>query len=314
MAKTKDKSAKRVPKDFIKPLNMNGLKGRMMYLPAPKNKKREILFVYGHHSSLERWWGLVQDLNQYGAVTMPDLPGFGGMQSFYRIGKIPDIDTMADYMASFIKLRYKRKTVTIIGLSYGFVIATRMIQRYPDLAKKVNLIISVVGFAHHDDFVFKKSRYNIYVAASRFFSFRLPALFFRNVLLHPSVLRLAYAHTHNAKSKFEGLPKAKQRENMDFEIHLWHSNDLRTHMYTSYDFLRVDNCKKPIDMPLWHIAVPADQYFDAESVEQHLKLIYNKVNIAVADVDNHAPSIIAEAEEAAPLIPTKIRRLLARQP
>jgi pimeloyl-ACP methyl ester carboxylesterase len=103
--------------------------------------------VYGHHSSLERWWGVVQDLNQYGGVTMPDLPGFGGMQSLYKIGEKPDVDTLADYLAAFVKLRYKRRRVTIAGLSFGFVVATRMLQRYPDLVKKVDLLISVAGFA-----------------------------------------------------------------------------------------------------------------------------------------------------------------------
>ena len=52
--------------DYIYPLKMNGLRGRMLRMPPPAGKKREILYVYGHHSSLERWWGLVQELNQYG--------------------------------------------------------------------------------------------------------------------------------------------------------------------------------------------------------------------------------------------------------
>ncbi len=64
------------PADYIAPLNMNGMQGRMLRMPAPKSYKREILFIYGHHSSLERWFGFSQVLNRYGAVTMPDLPGF----------------------------------------------------------------------------------------------------------------------------------------------------------------------------------------------------------------------------------------------
>src|SRR5262245_54981731 len=103
MAKTSDS-----PADYIAPLYINGMSGRMLRMPAPAKRNREILFVYGHHSTLERWWGLIQDLNQYGAVTVPDLPGFGGMDSLYGIGKTPDLDTMADYLAAFVKLHYKR--------------------------------------------------------------------------------------------------------------------------------------------------------------------------------------------------------------
>ena len=70
--------------DYIQPLNMNGLTGRMLRAPATrKNAKREMLLLYGHHALLERWWGLVENLQEFGAVTMPDLPGFGGMDICY---------------------------------------------------------------------------------------------------------------------------------------------------------------------------------------------------------------------------------------
>src|SRR3982750_849342 len=186
--------AKKLPKnpaDYIVPLNINGLDGRMLHMPAPKNKpsNKEILFVYGHHSSLERWWGLAQVLNRYGAVTMPDLPGFGGMDSFYTIGKKPTIDNLADYLAAFIKLRYKRKKVVIAGMSFGFVVATRMLQRYPELTKKVTLLISIVGFAHKEDFTFSKPRYYGYLWGTRILSRKSPSTFFRYVVLHPYILR-----------------------------------------------------------------------------------------------------------------------------
>ncbi len=152
------------------PLNMNGLQGRMLRLPAPPSKKRDILFVYGQHSTLERWWGLIQELNRYGSVTVPDLPGYGGMDSLYKIGKSPTFDELADYLAAFVKLRYKRGRITIVGLSIGFAVVTRMLQRYPDLAKRVDLLVSVVGLAHHDDFVLSKSRQNFMSGVRGFLS------------------------------------------------------------------------------------------------------------------------------------------------
>src|ERR1044072_6623658 len=131
------------PSDYIMPLNMNGLQGRVRHTPAPKNRQCEMLFVYGHHSSLARWFGLMQNLNRYAAVTMPDLPGFGGMDSFYKIGEEATLDNLADYLAAFVKMRYKRRRVTIAGMSLGFVIVTRMLQRYPDLTKKVDMVVSL---------------------------------------------------------------------------------------------------------------------------------------------------------------------------
>jgi pimeloyl-ACP methyl ester carboxylesterase len=148
--------------DYIEPLHINGMAGRMLYLPAKKKQNRDILVIYGHHSSLERWWGLVQNFNDFASVTMPDLPGFGGMDSFHSIGKQATLDNFADYMASFITLRYRRKKVTIVGISFGFLVATRMLQRYPELTKKVDVLVSAMGFMHADNFKFSPARYRFY--------------------------------------------------------------------------------------------------------------------------------------------------------
>src|SRR5690349_7083121 len=134
------KTAKQ-PADYILPLYMNGLEGRMLRLPPKKGQTREVLFVYGQHSSLERWWGLAQALNQYGAVTIADLPGFGGMTSLYKIGQEANIDNLADYLAAFFKLKYRRKKVAVAGMSLGFVIVTRMLQRYPALTKNIDMLV-----------------------------------------------------------------------------------------------------------------------------------------------------------------------------
>lgn len=302
------------PADYIVPLNINGLDGRMLHMPPPKGKTREILFVYGHHSSLERWWGVIQVLNRYTAVTMPDLPGFGGMDSFYKIGKKPTIDNMADYLAAFIKLRYKRKKVVIAGMSYGFVIATRMLQRYPELTKRVDLLISIVGFAHRDDFAFSKMRHKAYLNGSRVAYHQPIPTIFRYLALNKHVLRAVYARTHNARNKFKD---AKSRAEFDYlmevEIGLWHDNDVQTWLYTTAEFLDLDNCQTRVNLPLWHVTVDEDRYFDHSVVEQHLKVIFKDVKVIETKLGNHAPSIIADEKAAAPLIPPKLRQVLRRK-
>ncbi len=304
------------PADYIVPLNINGLDGRMLRMPAPKSKQaadKEILFVYGHHSSLERWWGLCQVLNRYAAVTVPDLPGFGGMDSFYSIGKKPTIDNLADYLAAFIKLRYRRKKVVIAGLSFGFVIVTRMLQRYPELTGKVTMLVSIVGFAHHDDFTFSKPRYYGYLTGCQLFSRKLPSTFFRYVVLHPYILRNFYGRTHNAKHKFAQAINDDELELLkDVEVGLWHDNDVRTWAYTTIEFLRFDNCQVRVNLPLWHVSAKADHYFDNHLVEQHMRVIFSEFNGVEIDVKNHAPSVIADQKAAAALIPLKLRNALRR--
>lgn len=308
MAKTSKQAA-----DYIVPLNMNGLEGRMLRMPPPKDYEgREMLIVYGHHSSLERWWGLAQNFNKYGGVTMPDLPGFGGMESLYKIGKVPDLDAMADYLASFVKWRYKRQKVTIIGLSYGFIVATRMLQRYPALVKKVDILVSAVGFSHQDDFVFSKTRMTLYRLGTKFFSHRPFPFLFRYVALDPFVLRTVYHRTFNAKKKFAGVDEETMQRMMDMEIVLWHSNDVRTYLKTAYDMLTVDNCGKQVDLPVWHIGASTDQYFHPNLIEQHMRIIFSDFKPFLNDNLRHAPSVIATAKESASFIPPAVRKELQK--
>lgn len=305
------------PAQFITPLNMNGLQGRMLRLPAAKGCKtpnREFLVVYGHHAMLERWWGVVQNFGAYGNVTMPDLPGFGGMDSFYKLGQKPTIDSLADYLASFIKLRFKRGRITIVGISFGFVVATRMLQRYPDIAKRVNVAISCVGFAHHDDFVFTKQRLLWYRWASWVASLPPLPFLFNKLLLNRLALRYAYTKTHNARHKFEAAA-AQSPEVFDAvletEVKLWHDNHLRTHLYTTYEFLGVDNCQKRVAVPVWHVHAKNDYYFNNQVVEQHMRIIFKEYVGIELNLHSHAPSVNATKKEAAEFIPAKLRRLLS---
>jgi pimeloyl-ACP methyl ester carboxylesterase len=299
------------PADYIQPLYINGLNGRILHMPAPKaHADREILVIYGHHSTIERWWGLAQTFNRYGAVTMPDLPGFGGMESLYKLGQAPSLDNMADYLAAFMKWRYKRRHVVVVGLSYGFLVVTRMLQRYPELTGRVDFLVSAVGFAHHDDFIFSRQRMRWYRLASNVVATPSVSFLFRYTALSPWVLRQAYHRTFNAKKKFEGVEGEEFDRIMDMEVKLWHMNDVRTHMYTTYTMLTVDNCRSQVNLDLWHVYASDDQYFDAHLVEQHLKVIFTHVHMAKNKSLRHTPSVIATAEEASDMIPVQVRRAL----
>lgn len=292
--------------NFIVPLDMNGLRGRMLHLPSAQSKSTEILFIYGQHSSLERWWGLIRYLSHFGAVTVPDLPGLGGMESFYKINQKPTLDNFADYLAAFMKMRYRHKKVVVIGLSFGFVIVTRMLQRYPELTKKIILLVSLVGFAHKDDFSFSRRRLIYYRGVTTILSYQLPAFIFRRLALNRAVLGTIYS-----------IPKAVNiKDHEDYklrkqvEVWLWQNNDLRTQAAATAEFLELDNCFKQIDLPLWHIMAEIDQYFDSHRTEQHMRIIFKNVNIAHSKRLKHAPSVVADEAEAMKLIPAELRRVM----
>lgn len=296
---------------YIFSLNINSLEGRMLKLPSQKRKKSEILFIYGHHSNIERWTGLIEVLSDFGNVTVPDLPGFGGMDSFYKIHKKPTIDNYADYLATFIKLRFSNKKICIVGLSFGFVVVTRMLQRHKNLIGKVELLVSIVGFTHKDDFTFSRSRVNSYLTSTTIFSGYFSSKIFRYLFLNKFTLRKIYSKTHNAKHKFKNINSVDEFNRLiNFEIELWHCNDVRTWMYTTNEFLKLDNCDRRIELPVWHVMTKKDNYFDNKIVEQHMKIIFTDFNNSVSNSDNHAPSVILNKRSAQKLVPNKLKNQL----
>lgn len=295
---------------YIASLNVNGLQGRVLRLPVSNSKRREILFVYDRHASLEKWWPLLKQLGQFGAVTAPDLPGFGGMDSLYSIGQKADLNTLADYLASFVKLRYSRRRLSIVGVGYGFVVVTRMLQRYPDLAKKVDVTISIGGFVHQDDLRITRRRKWYYLLTTQLLSYALPAMLFRNIALHPLAVRFWYTHklrTMPATTIAEQKRKAYLTKQ---ETILWHVSDVRTAMQSLRNGLRLDNCTAQIGLPVWHIQSPHDRLYDAHKIEQHLNIAYQSATLIYTNQSAATLEMRDIPDSMSILLPKQARKLL----
>jgi len=290
----------------------------MLRMP-PLGKKREILFIYGHHSSLERWFGVAQYFNKYGGVTIPDLPGFGGMDPLYKIGKRPTLDEMADYLAAFIKLRFKRQKFTLVGLSLGFMIIIRTLQKYPELAGKVDMLVSFAGFSHHDDFRFSRRTFLMWRWGSSFFSHYLSAAFLKHVAFKRPFILAGYAVAEkvfisDVHSKIRSAnDKEERKKRIDFEVRLWQCNDPQTYASMAVTMFTLDLTGEHVDLPVHHIAVDTDRYFDAVRVEAHMRMIFKDFRPISIDVPAHAPSVLATAEDTEPFVPPALRRLLNRK-
>lgn len=301
--------------DYIQPLHINGMDGRMLYLPPKRNQTNELLVIYGHHSSLERWWGLAQNFNDVGGITMPDLPGFGGMDSFYKIGRHATLDNYADYMAAFVKMRYRRKKVIIVGISFGFLVATRMLQRYPELTGRVTMLISAMGFMHKDNFLFSPTRYNLYRYTAEAVSLPPLPFVFRHTVLTAPVLKAFYARTNNAKHKFkiaQDNPELRKAI-MDMEVTLWQNNDARTWTRTTVELLTVDNTTVKVNIPVWHVHTPHDNYFDNDVIEQQMRVVFSTYQPVIVHAKAHSPSVVATKKEAAAFMPKELRDMLKGQ-
>ncbi len=296
---------------YTRPLHINGMDGRQLRLPAPSGKKQEILLLYGHHASIERMSGLAQVLNSHGAVTLPDLPGFGGMDSFYKIGEKPTLDNYADYLASLIKLYYKRRKFTIVAMSFSVPLVIYTLQKYPELSKKVKGFVSLAGFVHRDDFTFNFREYWGLRTLGFVFSRRIPAFLVRHTLLTRPVITASYRLVAGSHAKMKDADALELKKRIAFEVGLWQMNDVRTRMKTYSVMLTIDACKSgSVNVPAYHITTAEDRYFDHAIVEQHLRVIFPTLEVIPSKIANHAPTIIATAKEAEVYIPKRLRAVL----
>jgi pimeloyl-ACP methyl ester carboxylesterase len=301
--------------DYIEDIELNGLKGRMVDAPARNTKAKEIniLFVHGHHSSLERLEGVVDLMMDYGNFCLPDMPGFGGMDHLYSIGEKPTIDNLADYMAAFIKLHYgSRKRIILVGYSMGFLVATRMLQKYPELQKRCQVVVGLAGLLHGDELHFTRRRRLFYYVSSKIVGSKVGSWVTRELFLRKWFLGGFYTRSHNARDKFSGIDKEKKRRMVNFEVDLWRINHVPTWCYTSREMIRADlvtNCI-PISTSIYSVTVEADRYFDSARVEEDMRKVYKDVKVVRAAANQHGGSRVETAADALPFFPKQLRNYL----
>ena len=298
---------------YIEQIEIRSLRGRAMRMPATVSGKnsQEILLLYGQHANLERMTGIAEVLRQYGNVTVPDLPGFGGMQSFYTIGSKPTLDNLADYLAEFIQKEYPAQAkLRVIAMSFSFLIVTRMLQLHPELSARVATLVSFVGFLDHGDFHVSRPLYWTWRTIALLSENKLGAWVWKHIILQPLWIRAAYTTVAKIHPKMRDASKEERAKRIDFEIKLWQVNDFRTRMYTLDIMLTTSPRSERVPLPVYHVAVDEDFYFDNKRVEQHMRQVYDDFIVIPAAVTAHSPTIIATAEEAAPFIPPQLVRIL----
>lgn len=304
-----------IPQQYLSRLSLNGLNGRQLQLPA-KNTGSEssILLIYGVHSSFERMYSTAEFLADYGAVTMVDLPGIGGMNSFYSVGLEPTLDNYADYLYSTLKTLKLTGRIKVVAMSFGFLVVSRMLQKYPETEAWFDYVISFVGFGRAGDFKNIQSRRRNQLPVCRIFSSRGGGWFIDKIVFNPLGLRLMFAvfRTFNPKYK-HGMATDPQRSNQ-MELDLWQNNDARTRFAIYkilFTFDLTKTRKRLISVPLHDLTTPSDQYFSPQRVARTLKLLYAKVDASEANMPLHAPSIIGSKRDVEGVFSAEVKAILA---
>lgn len=291
-------------------LDINGLSGRLLYRDFATGKNRQQLIVYGQHSSIENMSGLVELLAKNGPVALADMPGFGGMDSFYKIGKKPTVDNLADYLAAIIRLRYRNKKITIIGIGLGFSVATKTLQKYPNLAKNVDLIVAYRSTLHNSDYKYGSKKKFLMTAAARFCSIRPISVFIRYGLLNKLALKILLTSINPKQNSKKHFPD--QKTSIKKETRLWQINDVATYFYTLHWMLKTNLCDKKVDVPLESIYSKDDPDLDHHLVDQHMRVVFSKYKKTALKINREHLDRFNDINKAKENIPLRVRRKLAR--
>lgn len=303
-----------IPEKYIRAININGMNGRLMIIPAKKKSKanKKWLLVYGHHSSLERMYSVAQYMSNYGEVIVPDLPGFGGMDSFYKIGSKPSFENLAGYLNSIIKLYIRNGKFSVFSMSFGFLVVTKMLQLYPSLTKRIEKNASLVGFGSHKDFEFQGLRIKLGRMLARILATGPGSKLVRITLLNKISLNFLLKHFLHKRSKFKHLKESEIKDTIDMERELWMINDPRTHFHTLLDMMSLDFTSQKIDLKLLNIASKNDQWFNSKSVKKSLAAIYKNLTTDIANMETHGASVVATEKEVEKMLPKKAKEYLVR--
>lgn len=289
-----------IPHQYISRFSLNGLDGRRLQLPtARSDQSQPILLIYGIHSSLERMYSTADFLSDLGPVTMIDLPGIGGMDSFYSIGLKPTLDTYADYLYSALKSLKLGDGVRVVAMSFGFLVVTRMLQKHPDSQAWFDDVISFVGFGRTSDFNDYKRKHRNYLPLSNIFSTSFGGWVVRRIVFNPVSLRLMFSIFRTFNPKYKHGMATDPEGSLAMELDLWQKNDARTRfgLYKLiFDFDLTRGKTQPIMVPLHDMTTPSDQYFNSAKVSETLRLLYAKVSRSTANMPLHAPSIIGDKQ------------------
>lgn len=291
------------PNDYIEPFYINGLDGHVLNAATRTTKKNQIFYVYDIFDSLESSWGLIDNLRSYGNVCCVDLPGMGGMNSYRSIDYSISIDSYADYLAAFIKLRYKRHKIIIVGSGFGFVAITRMLIKYPALSTKIKIVVNIAGNIHHDDYTLglrsKKLLRTLTSVLSVTPLSQIAALILSNKVLYKFI-----------KTKINDNLKIFSLEtNEDLIGTNFKKMDKPSYFKILSELCLLDNCVKRIDVPLKHVYFKDNKLINDTTQKQHMIIAYKnykRYEIIKSEISSDNPR-----KTQAYLLPKGVRRVLS---
>lgn len=255
-------------------------------------------------------------LSRFGTVISPDLPGIGGMDSFYKVGRKFSIDNYAELLFEILKkekIDQKKQEVVLAGMSFGFIVSTRMLQLHPEAARWFSKVMCIGAFGRWSDFQRNLPRDRVLryakIGNSAVGSFIIKTLFMRDWPLKLYFWFLRFRKNVKYDKKGQAY-----RDLVEMELSLWKENDTRTR-FAIYKLFCTFDLTKPktekIKTHVYSLFIPADQWVNAKRVHKTLRKLYKSVDEIPLDSKVHAPSVISSESEIEDMFGDSIAKVLS---
>lgn len=247
--------------------------------------------------SIEMMTPLANVLSEYGDVTVPDLPGFGGMTNFYSIGKTPNLDTYADYLSAFIKLRYKKNRLTLFGVGFGYSLLVHTLQKHPDLCSKVDIVGGINGLLHHEDI----RQTNL----SR--NFNLVRRSFQGLPLLRSIAKATTFQPQAIKTQLQINKIDLDDDFLQSVVNSWQSVHVKTLRQLQKAELRLDLCQQNLKTKSYNLELPSIyRDIDTGKAEAHAEIVFSSANYTKSRIEKDLLCVLGDQKLLNAQLPKKL--------
>lgn len=292
-----------LPPEFIKKAKVLGSNVRYADLKPEISKDPDtaIVFLAGQKSPLERFFPFSEYFAQFYRTYNYEIPGMG-LQS-----RAPDnpatIHNMSLELAEFIKNVVEEKKIIIVAGSVGFWFTTEALLHTKEIRKRVVKIIALVGLLGRKTFGFSGVKRRILLTICKLFQTKTANKLITKFLKNDRLVRI-YAKHLIKKRHLSHLPETLQKEYEAFEIFLLQIGDWRIHFSTIEQYLTTDvSSNEKIDIPLFSLFTPHDQFFPVENQRRTFAETYTDVVWEPIHLKQHAPLIVKDYHEYKDIIP-----------
>jgi hypothetical protein len=177
-----------------------------------------------------------------------------------------------------------------------------MLQHQPSLVRKVNIVISIDGMAHHDDLNnLSSAQRKFYSWILSIFSHKLSSLIVKKTNIPDVIMGRIYCLRPKSHRT-----NANKQQLMDWRIH-----DFRTYMRTMSELLRLDNCNKAVKVKFTQVWSGTLTCLDREVTDQHLQVIYDDFELITSEqkISKRADSLRVMYSIA---LPKQLQKLLIK--